>query len=178
MDAELVLQPRVGALPFHLQDDLLEPAEVRGRGREDLGLPPVPLREVAVHLQQLAGPQGRLLTARAGPDLHDHVLLVVRVLGDEQLLQPGLEGRRSLPGGPSLLAEILGHLRVLLPGGHGSGLLGLAPGVLVFAVRADDLPELGDVLAQPAQAVAIGRHVGRGHLCGEPVVALLDVREA
>jgi hypothetical protein len=47
-----------------------------------------PLGVAGVHLHKLAGEQGRLVAAGAGPDLDDHVLVVVRVAVDK--LRPDL----------------------------------------------------------------------------------------
>ena len=66
VDPRLMLQPRVGVLPPHLQHDLFEPAELGLGGGEHLGLPTVPLGEAPIHLEQLAGPQRGLLTTRPG----------------------------------------------------------------------------------------------------------------
>ena len=53
-------------------------------------------RVARVHPEQVAGEDGRLVAARAGPDLQEDVLVVARVLGDEQLAQVSL-GRRDVP---------------------------------------------------------------------------------
>ena len=110
-------------MPEH---DLLVAAEVRGRRRQHVGLPSAPVREVPVHLEQITGPQGRLLPARAGPDLEDQVLAVVGVLRHEQLFEPGAELLDALAEGERLLEERLGHLRVGLGVGelHRLGLVG------------------------------------------------------
>ena len=77
-----------------LERGLLEAADVGPLRRQHLRLPPVTLGEAAVHVQQLAGEQRRLLPAGPGSDLEDHVLAVVGVLRHQQRLERGRQRRR------------------------------------------------------------------------------------
>ena len=158
----LVLQLRVGTAAADLQHDLLEPAEVGRRGRQDLRLPAHALRVPAVHLEQVGRPQRGLVAPRPRPDLHDHVLLVVGVRGNQQLLHPAPQLGGPELGLGGLLARVGGHLGVSIVPGHGSGLLRLAGRLLVLTVGQHDLAQLGELLAQPAEAVRVGRHLRGG----------------
>src|SRR5262249_7101218 len=91
MDAALELEAAVDAVPGDLDDDLLDAAESGRVVGEDLGLPPVALGVAVVHPVELLGEERRLVAARAGPDLEKDVLLVVRVLREEQRLELALE---------------------------------------------------------------------------------------
>ena len=177
MNAGLVLEARVGILPLHLEDDLLEPPEVRGRRREHLGLPPLPLRGVLIHLVEGARPQRRLVAPRPGPDLHDDVLAVVRILGHQERLQTRAELGSLRLGGLGLLPQERRHLGVGLVLGEGARLLRVLQRGAVLAEGDDDLTELGQVLAESAEPVGVPRDVRRRHLALESLVALLDVGE-
>ncbi len=91
----------------------------------------MPLRVALVHPQQVAGPQRRLVTAGGGPQLDDHVLVVVGVLGDEHHLEFGLECGEpfGLLGGDAL--QVDAHLRIVLAGEQ---VLGVAQLLVVSAV--------------------------------------------
>ena len=163
--------------PPHLDRHLLEPAEVRRRGREDVGLPPMPLGEPPVHLVEVAGPQRRLLSPRAGADLDDHILAVVRVARRQQVLELGLQRVRPLLRAFGFGEEERRHLGVGLVLREGARLLGLGDGGSVVAIRTDDVLELGEPLAERPHPFGIGGDVGRGHLRGDLVVRDLDLRE-
>jgi hypothetical protein len=132
---------------------------------------------VLVHLVEGARPERRLVAPRAGPDLDDDVLAVVRILGHEQRLQPRVELGGARLGGLGLLAQVCRHLGVGLVLGEGARLLRLVQRGAVFAERRDDLAELRQVLAQSAEPVGVARDVRRRHLALESLVALLDLGE-
>jgi hypothetical protein len=160
MDAGLVLEPAVRVAAAHLERDLFEPAQVRGRGRDHLRLPTVALREPAVHLEQVAGPQRRLLSAGAGADLDDDVLPLARVLRDEGRLEPGAELGGLFVEPRGLVGEERGHLGIGLRRGELPRLPRLGTRRLVLAVRHDDRVELGESTAEVAQSLRVARHVG------------------
>ena len=58
------------------------------------------LGEARVHAQQVAGEDARLVAARAGADLDEDVLVVVRVARQHQLLQLRFERRRAARAAP------------------------------------------------------------------------------
>ena len=96
--------PRLGAL--HDERDVAEPAVVGRLARQHLGLEPAALGVVLVHAVEVAGPEVRLLAALGALDLDDHVAALVRVAGQEQLLDAAFElahlvllRRRSRPAG-------------------------------------------------------------------------------
>ena len=90
----LELEDGVGAVAADL-----EGVGAVGRGQR-LGLEPAPLGVAGEHAVEVAGPQARLLAARAAADLDDHVLVVGRVALDHRepdlLLQLGDAGTGRL----------------------------------------------------------------------------------
>src|SRR5262245_15925498 len=135
------------------------------------------LGEAPVHLEQIAGPQRRLLTAGAGADLDDDVLALAGILRDEQLLEPAVELLDALIETVGLLREEARHLRIALLLGELPRFLGLRARRLEVPIGDDDLLELREPAAEVAEAVGIAGNVGRGHLRGHPLVVLLDVVE-
>src|SRR5579864_2574122 len=93
MDARLELQPREGAAPGDLGDDLLEAALGAFALRQHFGLPAAPRGITLIHAEEIAGEQRRLIAAGAGADFEDDALLVHRVLGDERKANVVLERR-------------------------------------------------------------------------------------
>jgi hypothetical protein len=87
-------------LPTTRSDDLLVAAEVGLARRHDLHLPALAFGVAAVHAQQVAGEQRRLVAAGAGADLEEQVALVVGVARQQGALQIGLQlGDAGLAGG-------------------------------------------------------------------------------
>jgi hypothetical protein len=72
-------------------------------GGEDLDAPAHPLRVAAVHAEQVAGEDRRLVAAGAGADLQEDVGLVQRVARHEVLLEHELERLDALRGQLDLL---------------------------------------------------------------------------
>ena len=97
------LHARIDALAGQPNNHLPVAAEVRGVGREHLGLPAVALGIPQVHAQQVAGEQGGLIAAGAGPNLEDDVALVVRVFGQEQPLKVAASLRHGLAQPPGFI---------------------------------------------------------------------------
>ena len=140
VDAALVLEARVGAGAFDHEAYLLYAAQLRLVDVGDGDLPAARLGVHAVHAVKAVREQRALLPADARAYLYDHVALIVRVFGYQQLLYAlGERGLASL-GVLVLLAGHLAHLRVgeealglghrrlageVLPGalGHGRELL-------------------------------------------------------
>ena len=139
--------------------------------RQHLEAPTAQLRVSAVHLEQIARPQVGLVAALRAADLHDDVLAVIGVSGDEQLLERGLElGEARLTLG-ELALEVLAHLRVRLGREQlpGVGDVDLRPPVL--AVGVDHRLELG----VPASGVARGRLIPARVELGQLRLELLEL---
>ena len=93
--AALVLEPAEDLVPCDRGDHLLDAARLGLREREQLHLPAAPLGVARVHAEQLAREQRRLVAARAGADLEDHVLVVVGVARDQEQADLALELRAA-----------------------------------------------------------------------------------
>ena len=73
-----------GVCTFDDEDDLVEPTVIGIGPREHPDLPAVLLGVAAVHVEEVAGEEVRLLAAFGAADLHDHVAPVVRILRDQK----------------------------------------------------------------------------------------------
>ena len=95
------------------RDHFLDPAAAGVAEVHHLDLPALPLGVPGIHPEEIAGEQRRLVSTGARPDFEDHVLLVVRILRDQQHLdlveQPiALDGQRG-----ELLLRQLPHVGIL-----------------------------------------------------------------
>ena len=86
---------------------LLEAAHAAGGGAaHHLHLPAAGFRKARIHPEEVFGEEPRLVASRAGPDLEKDVLLVVRVLRQEQDLESLLQVfQRLLQLGQFLLGQ-------------------------------------------------------------------------
>ena len=170
--AALELEHRVGALAPDLEGDLLEAADLGRRLREHLGLKAALLRVAGEHLEQVAGEQGRLVATRAGADLDDHALVVVRVALDHRQADLLLE-----------LAQPFGRLgdqppQLLVLAVLGEQLLRPLEVAAQLPPRRDQLVrrlELAVLAPDLGVALAVGDHLGIRHLpleLGEPLLDL------
>ncbi len=122
--AALVLQPAVDLVAADQGDDFLQAAHRRFADRSHFHLPALRFRIARVHAEDLGGEQSGFVAAGAGADFEHHVLLVVRIFGQQQhpeLLfdarQFGLQARRFLFGhGAHLGVGLLQHRHAPAPG--------------------------------------------------------------
>ena len=127
VDPAFKLESGPGPLPFYCKGDLLDPTQFCFTQAVHLCFPAAALGVHGVHPVQGVGEQGRLLPAHAGPDLHNDILVVIGVLGQEQELKLSLQPLQLRVGLEQLLLSQLSHLRVgqqllclsqALPGGQ------------------------------------------------------------
>src|SRR5690606_7970652 len=88
VDAALVLEARIGALAFYGDDHFLVAADTGLVLIDYLRLPAAGLGITRVHPQQVGSEDARLVAARPGANFDEDVLVVARILGDEQRAQP------------------------------------------------------------------------------------------
>ncbi len=145
VDAALKFQPGVGPVPLDGEADLLDAAQLGLVHRVHLHLPAAGVGVHGVHAEQGVGEQGRLLPAHAGPDLHDHVLVIVGIPGQQEhldlLLQPG----HVLLGLVELLLGQLLHVRVAH---QRLGVRQILPAALVGPVGSDHRLQLPLLLVE------------------------------
>ena len=166
--AALELEHRVGAVAADLE-------RVGAlAGVERLGLEPAPLGVAGEHAVEVAGPQARLVAARALADLDDHVALVVGVALDHreadlllELLQARARGRQHLP--QLGVVAVLGQ-QLLGPGRVVRGPAPLRRQLGRRLERAELAPDLG-------VAGAVGDHRRVRHLRLHVGEARLDLRD-
>jgi hypothetical protein len=108
-----VLEDRVGAVAAYLHGDLPVAADLGRARRQGAVFEAEAVGVAGVHVVELTGEERGLVTAGAGPDLDDDVLVVVRVAVDE--LGPDALGKVFDPllGLPRFGREELPLLRVL-----------------------------------------------------------------
>src|SRR5262249_21415611 len=147
--ARFELEPRVGALSDDARDDLLVAAELGRALGDDLDLPALALGIAGVHAEDLAGEERRLVAARARSHLEEDVALVVRVLGQQRLLQLAFD---PLHCGTRIL-QIFGEIEL-------ARRLGVALGLAVVFVQRHQVRELGALARELPELV----HVARGVL--------------
>lgn len=119
------------------------------------------LAEALVHLEEVAGEDGGLVAADASADLHDRVLLVVGVAGDEHDLDVVLElGELGLVGGDVLLEHgLLLGVRLVE---HLLGGLDVIEGGEVLAGLCHEVGLAGVLLGQARVLLGVGND-GRVH---------------
>src|SRR3989454_6363180 len=159
MPAGLELEPGVGPLADDLRDHFLVAAELGGALRDDLGLPALPLGVARVHAEQVGGEERRLVAAGAGADLEEDIALVVRVPGQQRLLQIGLEPLHAAARRLELIVGERPHGGV---GGHFLGGLSVALRLTEPLVERDDAGQLGMLAREPPELLQVARRAFRG----------------
>ena len=83
VDAAFELQPAVGSFTVDHEDNLFESAQLGGGCAEEFDTPPLTLGVARVHAEKVGGENRGLVSAGSGPDLHNDVLFVGRILRQE-----------------------------------------------------------------------------------------------
>ena len=174
MGAALELEHRVGPVTLDREGHLFEAANLGGALGDRLGAE-APLLGVATeHVVEVARKEGGLVAAGPGPDLDNHVLVVVGVAFDHrqadllrQLLEPG-RSRGDDRAQLLVLANLGQHLgRALEVIGELAVLASQRPSGLESAILAAEL----------GVALAVRDHRGISHIAlelGEPPLDLLN----
>ena len=128
VDAGFKFHPGVGARSVDHEVGLLHAAKLGLAVVQQLNRPALGGSVHRVHPEQAVGKQGALLAADAAADLHDDVLPVVGVLGQEQDAELVLQCLALLLGGLILVLQKLLHFGLLAH--HGQRLVHRGPGLL------------------------------------------------
>ena len=150
--AALELEPRVHLIACHAEHDLLVAAQLGLGFVHDLGLPAALVGVHRVHAVEVSGKQRAFLAARAAANLNVDILLVVRVLGQQQDFQLSLQTGNVALGLLQLLLRQLFHVRV---GQHFGRVRERALCLLVFAERGDDRLKFVALAQQLSRPVGI-----------------------
>ena len=156
MHAALVLHARIHAVAFDDGDDFLQSADARLRRREHFHLPALGFGVAVVHAEDLRREQRGFVAAGSGADFQDDVLLVIRILGQQQHLQLFFDGANALFQAIELLLRIGAHLGIALVLEHRLALANAARQVLVLAILLHDRLQL----AVRLRGLLIARRVG------------------
>ena len=155
--AALELEAAEGAFPAHLEADFLEAADAGLALVDHLDLPAAAAGVVAVHAEEIRREQPRLITAGAGADFHDDVLVVAGVPGQQQHAQAFLQ--RGGAGGErlELLLRHCAQLSIALHLQHLARLVKLVALAAVGAVGLDDLGQAGTLATEIGHARVVRR---------------------
>jgi hypothetical protein len=152
---------------------LIPPADAFDIDRISTG-PAAALGEARVHAEQIGREQGGFLAPRAGADLEDDVLVVVGILGHQQLFERLLQPLLLAAELGLLLARQIAHLRILL---HLARLGHALVDIAVQPQRLDQLPDVRVLLAQLLHLLAVRQHGRIGEHRRQLLVAGLDGQE-
>ena len=121
--AALIFEPRVGSLAGYDKADRLHAPDPDLLEADRLDPPAPALGIVDIHAVDIPRKEGRLVSSGAGPDLHDHVPVIIGVLGQQEDPELFLQGGDILPGPGKLLLGQGPHLLIALLLQHGLGIL-------------------------------------------------------
>ena len=155
--AAFVFQTGVSPLSCDHEHTLFETADPVFVERDHLCPPAPAVRIVHIHTVDLRGEKRRLVSARAPADLHDYVLIIVRVLGQKKDLQFLLQLFHALLGLVQLLLRQLAHLLVRLFLQDGKAVVNILLAFLVLIVCFHDGRKVALLLHQPAEPLLIVR---------------------
>ena len=113
MDTGLKLHPGEGAVSIDEEIRLLDAAQLRLVVVQKLQLPAFCGGVHGIHAEEAVGEQGALLAAHAAANLHDDVLAVIGIAGQQQKAQPVLQLRGLLLGGLVFVLQKALHLGLL-----------------------------------------------------------------
>ena len=138
MHAAFILEARIDAVALDQRDHFLQPAHTRLRRGEHFHLPLLRLGIAVVHAEDFRHEQRGLIAARPSANFEDHVLLVVRILGQQENLEFFLNGHDAGFELRQFLFGVGAHVRIGLIHQHGAALGDAALQILVLAILLDD----------------------------------------
>ncbi|MFM2241491.1 MAG: hypothetical protein RLZ97_346, partial [Verrucomicrobiota bacterium] len=176
VDAGFVFEETEDLFAADAEGDFLETADLRGRGAEVFGFPATEFGVAGVHPEQLRGEERCFIATGAGADFDDGIAVLIRVRGEEGVLEFFLKaGQRGAEGGEFLGGEfgefgIGGCSDFLVFGDPGAGVEAGFPEIQGFLEAAVFAHEISG-------AAGIGKQGGVAKLFGqfaEAAMALID----
>ena len=171
VDAALVFELAVDAAPLDHRDHFLQPADAGIAARHHFDAPPLPFGVHRVHAEQLGREQRRLVAAGAGADLEHDVLVVVRILGNEQDLELGEQRVAAHDQRLELFSRQFAHVRVA-PGRQFLGLRDVLRDGLVLAELLHQRLDFGERLGVLPVLRRLGLYFARPEQPHQVFVAL------
>jgi hypothetical protein len=156
---------------------LLHAAQRARRTLQDFHFPLLRLRVARIHAEQFARKQSGFIAARARANFDDHVLLVVRILRQQQEFQLALD---RFPALGQLLLFVLReqlHLRVVRFKNHLFGFSEALVDHLPLTVFCDHIGKLRMPARELLERARIGMHFRRGKLRRHFHVAVFNLVE-
>ena len=145
--AGFILHPRKDTLSGNFRRCFLVPADPGiGEGHR-LKAPPPPFRIPLIHAKQIGREKRRLIAAGPGPYFENGILLVSRILGQQQNFQLVFDPGHARPGALQLFFSHLPHVGIAI-GGHRLELRNLGLKAALFFDALHDRREFGIFLRQ------------------------------
>src|SRR5262249_25533682 len=153
MAAALVTQAPVNALAVDAEDHFLVAALLAGAEGNVFHLPALVAGIVGVHIVEIAGKQGGLIAAGAGPDFHDDAVKIF-ALGQEQVFELGVQGILPRFEAGQLLLDQVPHALVGLARQEALRLGNVGSHFFIFLKRLDHASQRPLLLGQLGVALA------------------------
>ena len=157
--AGLVFHDGISTLPGDHKCHTLHPANAGLIHLHQLRPPVFTLRIMLVHTVYLRRKKRRLITARTGADLHDNILVIIRIFRQQQNLKCVLQflhpGLRAI----QLFLCKLTHLLVRFLIEHRQRIPNILFTLLVLSVRLNERCEIALLLHQFAEALRVVRYI-------------------
>ena len=115
------------------------------------------VRIMYIHTVDLSRKKSRLVTACAGADLNDNVLVIIRVFRKEEDLQLLFQLFHALPGFIQLFLSQLAHFFIGLFLEHGKAVINILLTLFVFVVCFHDRRKVALLFHQLAESLLIIR---------------------
>src|SRR5579871_63272 len=162
MDTALILHARKDAFTFDDGNDFLKSTHSRFGGGKHFDLPSLRFRIAVVHPEHLGGEKRCFVTTGSGANFKDDVLLVVRILGQQQHFQFFAHAGDALFQAHQLFLRIGPQLGILLVGEDYLALVNAALQILVLPIPFYDFGNLTVRLGGLLEFARIIHNVGRG----------------
>ena len=164
VDPAFIFKSGIGSLARDHEVDIFHAADPDLFKIQGLRLPAPGFGVMDVHPVDFGGEQGRFIAAGPRPDLHNDVLLIIGVFGDQQDLQLFLQAVQLLFGAADLLPGQLAHLFVVFLLQEHPGFLQIIRNTAETGIGLHQRSQVALFLHQPAETSLVGQDTGTGQL--------------